>query len=210
MLTAPGLAEVIEQLQLVPGDTLVDLACGRGGYGLEVSVRTGARLVGVDFSSEAVRQARGLAARLARDAEFVVGDLAATGLEEGLAEGVMSIDAIQFAHEPAAAYREVRRILVPGGRVVLTCWEAVDRGDERVPGRLRAVDLRAGLLGAGFSDVQVLDRPQWRAAERGLWEEAASLDPGEDAALQSLHEEAVRTLGFFDQVRRVIARAIAP
>jgi tRNA/tmRNA/rRNA uracil-C5-methylase (TrmA/RlmC/RlmD family) len=63
-----------------PGGTLVDLACGRGGYGLEIAARTRARLVGVDFSAEAVRQAGEQASRLGREAEFRVGDLAAAGL----------------------------------------------------------------------------------------------------------------------------------
>src|SRR5260370_3917058 len=52
-----GIAETVAALRLSPGDTLVDLACGRGGYGLELAGRTGARLVGIDFSAEAVRQA---------------------------------------------------------------------------------------------------------------------------------------------------------
>jgi hypothetical protein len=36
-----GIAEATEGLGLFPGDTLVDLACGRGGYGPEVAARTG-------------------------------------------------------------------------------------------------------------------------------------------------------------------------
>ena len=37
-----GIAEAVAALRLSPGDTLVDLACGRGGYGLEIAGRTGA------------------------------------------------------------------------------------------------------------------------------------------------------------------------
>jgi SAM-dependent methyltransferase len=40
-------------------------------------------------------------------------------------------NAIQFAPRPDAAYRELRRVLAPGGRVVLTCWEPVNPDDER-------------------------------------------------------------------------------
>jgi 2-polyprenyl-3-methyl-5-hydroxy-6-metoxy-1,4-benzoquinol methylase len=59
-----GIAEAAAALRLSPGRTLVDLACGRGGYGLEIAARTRAALVGVDFSAEAVRQAREHARRL--------------------------------------------------------------------------------------------------------------------------------------------------
>ena len=44
LLSWEGIAEVVEALGLSRGDTLLDLACGRGGYGLEIATRTGARL----------------------------------------------------------------------------------------------------------------------------------------------------------------------
>jgi SAM-dependent methyltransferase len=123
---------------------------------------------------------------------------------------VLCVDAIQFAEQPAAAYQELRRVLVPGGRAVLTCWEPVDPADGGLPERLRTVDLHGGLTGAGFAAVDVRERPAWRSAERGMWEEAAALDPGDDPALQSFHDEGVRSLQIFDRVRRVLATATAP
>jgi SAM-dependent methyltransferase len=205
-----GIAEATAALHLPAGGTLVDLACGRGGYGLEIAARTGAALVGVDFSAEAVRQAREHARELGAAAKFGVGDLAATGLDTGSADAVVCVDAIHFAPQPAAAYREIARILALGKRVVLTCWEPLTRGDQQLPERLRWVDLRAGLTEAGFSNVEVGDRPGWRAAERAMWEEAATLDPGDDPALRAFHDEGVRSLETFGLVRRVIATATAP
>ena len=205
-LSWAGIAEAVSALRLSAAGTLVDLACGRGGYGLEVAGRTGARLIGVDFSAEAVRQAR----RLAATADFRVGDLAATGLPDGSATAVLCVDAIQFAPQPGAAYREIRRILAPGGRVVLTNWEPREPGDERLPARLRHVDLRAGLAGAGFADIEVRERPGWRDQERAMWAEAAALDPGDDPALRAFHEEALRAPLIMDLTRRVMASATAP
>jgi hypothetical protein len=43
-----------------------------------------------------------------------------------------------------------------------------------------------------------------------MWEEAATVDPGDDPALQSLHNEALRVLDTFHLVRRVMATATAP
>jgi SAM-dependent methyltransferase len=209
LLTWAGIAEVTEALRVPPGGTLLDLACGRGGYGLEIAARTGARLVGVDFSAEAVRQARQQAGQLDRTAGYAVADLAATGLGTGAADAVLCVDAIQFAPEPAAAYRELRRVLAPAGRAVLTCWEALDPADDRVPDRLRRVSLRNGLAAAGFSGIEVTERPGWRAAERSMWEEAAALDPGDDPALQSFHAEGIRSLDIFTLLRRVMATAAA-
>jgi SAM-dependent methyltransferase len=205
-----GIAEVVAGLRLPPGGALVDLACGRGGYGLEIAARTGARLTGVDFSAEAVRQAREQARRLGATADFRLGDLSATGLAAGSADAVLCVDAIQFAPQPDAAYREIRRILTPAGRVVLTCWEPVHPGDERLSERLRRTDLGAGLTAAGFEDIEVHDRPDWRARERAMWEEAAALDPADDPALRSFHDEGIRAQDTFDLLRRVLATATAP
>ena len=209
LLTWEATAEVTSALGLSPGDVLLDLACGRGGYGLEVAERTGARHLGVDFSAEAVRQASEYAAQLGRAADFRVGDLADTGLDDDSVDAVMVIDSIQFAPDPGAAYAEIRRVLRPGGRVVLTSWEVRDRHDEGVSERLRSVDLETDLGAAGFTAVQVEERPDWRAVERAMWEEAAALDPGDDPALVSFHDEGVRSVAVWDAIRRVWGRAIA-
>jgi SAM-dependent methyltransferase len=210
LLPWEGVREVATLLGLSPGDTLLDLACGRGGYGLELATRTQAQLLGVDFSAEAVRQARDHSRRFDCNAEFRVGDLTDTGLGDRCVDAALCIDSIQFARQPSAAYGELLRVLMPGGRVVLTCWEPVHREDERLGERLRRVDLGDGLRNAGFDDVAVTERPGWQELERGMWEEAAALDSGGDAALESFHDEGVRTLATFDLLRRVLATATAP
>ena len=58
-----GLAEVTEELRLPQDGLLLDIACGRGGYGIEVARRAGTRLVGVDFSAVALEQAKLISAR---------------------------------------------------------------------------------------------------------------------------------------------------
>lgn len=207
LLTWQGIDEVVEALALTPGSLLVDLACGRGGYGLEVASRSQATLVGIDFAPSALEVARERASARGIEASYRVADMATTGLPDDVADAVMVIDAVQFPRDPSAAYREIARILRPGGRAVLTCWEPVDRDDPTVPDRLRRVDLRRGLEGAGFVDVLLSERRQWREAERQMWTEAAALDPGDDPALRSFHDEGVRSLATFDRLRRVMASA---
>lgn len=208
LLSWDGLAEVVAALRLAPGGRLLDLACGRGGYGLEIAARTGASLVGVDFSAVAVGQAADLADRLGVDARFQVGDLADTGLPAGSVDALVCIDSIQF-RPGVASFAEMHRVLAPGGRLALTGWEPLDRSDERLPASIRAVDPRGSLPAAGFVDVEVSERPAWRCAERALWEEAAALDPGDDPGLRSFHEEGVRVLARFDLTRRILATATA-
>ena len=211
VVTAEAIPELIEELRLRPGNTLFDLACGRGAYGLLIAKETRTALVGVDFSAQALTEAREQAARLGvSTASFHLGELTATGLPDVSAEAVLCTDAIQFPDEPSVAYDEIRRVLKPGGRVVLTCWEPTDRADERLASRIRQADLAGGLRQAGFADIEVRDRPSWLAREYMLWEEAATLDPSDDPALRSLHDEAVRSLQWAGLIRRVLAVATNP
>ena len=210
-LTWQGVADVTAGLRLPQDGLLLDIACGRGGYGIEVARRAGARLIGVDFSGVALEQARSISAdRLpAGRSDFRIGTLLETGLPTGDADGLMCVDAVQFAEPPLAALVEFRRLLASGGRLVLTCWEAADAADGRVPPRIHAVNLRRDLPEAGFVDVEVHDKPEWREAERVMWEEAVAAADA-DAAVRSLQVEGRRSLDAFDSLRRVFATATAP
>jgi SAM-dependent methyltransferase len=205
LLPWDGIADVVAALELRAGDVLVDLGCGRGGYGLEIAQRTGAQLIGVDFSAVAVARAREKSAA----ARFVVGDLTATGLDDAAAAAVICIDAMQFAEPYRAGLEECRRILRPGGRLALTGWQARDLADEQVPERMRR-DIAGELADAGFADVAVRDMPAWRTAERAHWKAALELDPDADAGAAALHEEAQRVAPMLERTRRVLATARAP
>lgn len=206
LLPWDGIADLVDAIGVGPGDTVVDLACGRGGYGLEIAHRTGAALIGIDFSAVAIERAR---QKADGSADFRVGGLTATGLPDATATAVVCIDAMQFADPYPDGIAECLRILAPGGRVALTGWEALDLGDEALPARMRH-DIAAALQAAGFVEVDVRHMPAWRAAERRQWELGAEVDPQGDAALESLHEEATRVLPWIDRTRRVLAVGVAP
>lgn len=119
------LGHMIAGLRMPVDGQLVDLGCGRGGTGLWLARATSARLIGVDFSPVAVS----LAAARASDfvpvgrAEFRVGTFDATGLPDGIADGVISMDALPFAPDRTAAMVELHRILAPDARAVFTIAE---------------------------------------------------------------------------------------
>lgn len=210
VVSADALPEIAAGLALRAGDSLVDLACGRGYYGLAIARETGASLTGIDFSEQALGEARVQAARMrVRDAGFRTGSLTASGLPGGRADAVLCTDSIQFAEPQSAGYAEIARILRPGGRVVLTCWEPAGVADRRLGKRIQRVDLREGLLAAGFADVDVRDRPGWLAREYAMNAEAASLDVGDDPALRSFRDEGARSVTQIGDglMRRVLAVA---
>jgi len=164
VVTAEAIPELAGELRLTPGSTLLDLACGRGAYGLLIAQKAGVSLIGVDFSAQALTGAGEQAARMGvNKASFRVGGLAATGLPDASVGTVLCTDAIQLPDVPAITYSEIRRVLKPGGRAVLTSWEPLDCDNERISPRVRRANLGAGLravLSCRGREVPAVDRPR--------------------------------------------------
>src|SRR5262249_25352877 len=108
-----------------PGDVVVDVACGTGGPGLWIAQQAGASLIGVDPSPAGLAAARQRAGRtgLGSRARFADGSFELSGLPASSADVVISIEAFQYAPDKRAGLREFARILRPGGRLGLICFE---------------------------------------------------------------------------------------
>ena len=211
-VSAGLLRRVAQNLDLSPRQLLADLGCGRGGPGLWIARQARSSLVGVDFSPVAVEQAALRAAQfgLADRTRFVIGDLSHTGLPDASVDAAVSIDAFHFAADPAAAAVEARRILRPGRRLVLTNWQPKTPGDTRLPGRLR-ITWPHVLRNAGFTDIEIQARPGWHNLWTRICQAALDLgDPGDDAPLTDLQEEARNRLPLADLVHRVVITATTP
>jgi SAM-dependent methyltransferase len=123
---------------------------------------------------------------------------------------VVSIDAFHFAADPAVAAVEARRVLRPGRRLVLTNWQPKVPGDARLPGRMR-IDWPHVLHGAGFADIQMDARPEWHEAFTRVYRVALDLgEPGDDALLADLQDEARHRLPVANLIHRVAITARAP
>jgi len=204
------LRHVAQALHLSPRQTLVDLGCGSGGPGLWLAREADVSLVGVDFSPVAIDQANRRAAlfEMADRARFVVGDLAGTGLPNASADAAVSVDAFHYAADAAAV--EARRILRPGGRLVLTNWRPKVADAARLPVRLR-INWPQLLQSAGFTGIEMEDRAEWHDLFTRVLRTALDAgDPGDDAMLANLQDEARRVLPVADLMHRVVVTAIAP
>ncbi|ANZ40961.1 hypothetical protein BBK82_38245 [Lentzea guizhouensis] len=138
-----------------------------------------------------------------------MGDLAATGLATASVHAVVIIDALQFAPSKLAVLQECHRVLVPGGRLVITCWQPVEQGDEKVSPLIRDLDLSPLLQEAGFAAVSTQERQDWYENEKQLWLEALAV-PDPDPAMVSLQDEARRVLAKRDLMKRVLAVGTTP
>ncbi|MEV3859127.1 class I SAM-dependent methyltransferase [Streptomyces sp. NPDC050095] len=99
---------------------ILDIGCGDGSAAATAArLLPGHRLIGVDWSQDALRRA----ADRAPDAVQVVrGELTGHGLPfgDGTADAVLLSEVIEHLVDPDAALDEIRRVLRPGGHLMLS------------------------------------------------------------------------------------------
>jgi ubiquinone/menaquinone biosynthesis C-methylase UbiE len=122
-LTSDEQDRFLKWLDLSPGKTLLDVACGAGGPALRIAATTGCSVVGIDVHEQAVATASTLAAQrgLAERTEFRSTDanqpLAFSGASF---DAITCIDAINHFADRPRVIAEWARLLKLGGRLLFT------------------------------------------------------------------------------------------
>jgi ubiquinone/menaquinone biosynthesis C-methylase UbiE len=155
--------ETLARLSLRPADRVLDVGCGTGALLHALSRRhPAARLSGVDPVPEMLAQAR---RRLPPEVALREGWAEQLPFDSGRFDVVVSCNVFHYVQQPAAALREMGRVLAPAGRLLLTDWS-----DDFLACRLcdlylrlfnpghfkvyRERELRRLLREAGFRDIE--------------------------------------------------------
>jgi SAM-dependent methyltransferase len=118
----PAARAAIELAGLSSGQHVVDVGCGTGNAALLAARHPGVRVTGIDPAPRLLEVARAAADAQGLEVEFVPGDAASLPLPDGSADVVLSVFAVIFAPDPAAAAAELARITARDGKIVLTAW----------------------------------------------------------------------------------------
>ncbi|MBF9131553.1 methyltransferase domain-containing protein [Plantactinospora sp. S1510] len=168
--TMPGAARLrtrsYQLLRLPPGGTVVDVGCGTARAVAELAEH-GARAIGVDLDPTMLAAAR----RRFPDIDVRAADATVLPLGDGQAHGYRADKVYHVLPDPHAALADARRVLVPGGRIVLLGqdWDTIVIDSDQPDLTRRIVHARADtiphpriarayrnlLLDAGFHDVDV-------------------------------------------------------
>jgi ubiquinone/menaquinone biosynthesis C-methylase UbiE len=115
----PG-ENVLQLIGDISGKSAIDLGCG-GGQNCIALNRAGAKTTGVDFSAEQLNQAKLLAETEKAKIDFVAGDLTSLPLaDNNNYDLAISACAMAFVKDLRTAFKEVFRILKPGGKFIVS------------------------------------------------------------------------------------------
>jgi cyclopropane fatty-acyl-phospholipid synthase-like methyltransferase len=122
-ITADEQDRFLPLLNLGPGKSLLDIACGSGGPAMRIAQKTGCSLVGVDVHEQAVSTAASLAPQRGLDdrATFRTCDATVTlPFADATFDAITCIDAINHLPDRPRVIDDWARLLKVGGRMLFT------------------------------------------------------------------------------------------
>ena len=160
---------------LRPGEVVVDLGCGGGLDVFLASAKVGpeGRAIGIDMTPEMIDLARRNAGKRQElgapaNVEFHLATIDDLPLADSSVDCVISNCVINLAPDKPSVFREIARVLKPGGRLAVSdialkqplpseLADDVMAYVGCISGAILIEDYRQGLVAAGFSNVEVVD-----------------------------------------------------
>ncbi len=157
------------------GETVVDLGCGGGLDVFLASAKVGqtGRAIGIDMTPEMIERARhnaerGIDGKPYANVEFHLATIDKLPLEDASVDCVISNCVINLAPDKRAVFREIARVLKPGGRMAVSDIALKQKLPAEVgadviayvgciAGAIEIEDYRQGLAEAGFEHVEIID-----------------------------------------------------
>lgn len=175
-----GCGNPLALASLKPGEVVVDLGSGAGFDAFIAAGRVGptGKVYGIDMTDGMLAKARANAEKGGfTTVEFLKGEIENLPLPDASVDVIISNCVINLSPDKPAVFREVARVLKPGGRVEVSDVVALEelpaetRRDAElisacIGGAALVDDLRAAMAAAGLE--QIVIEPQ-RTAITGLW-----------------------------------------
>jgi SAM-dependent methyltransferase len=120
-----SLALLLTHLGLTGGESVLEIGCGTGALTLPLAEAVGehGRVVAVDISEPMLGAARQkVGERGLHNVTLLSGDAQLFGFEPAAFDLATSRMGVMFFADPAAAFRNIKSALRPGGRLAFACW----------------------------------------------------------------------------------------
>jgi len=188
---------------VVPGQTVLDIGSGAGIDCLIAAekVGPGGRVIGLDMTPEMIERARGNAREAgANQAEFRLGEAEKMPVEDASVDWVISKCAINLSPDKPAVFREIARVLRPGGRISISdivtealpapVQQSRDAWTGCLAGAISEPSYVQGLEKAGLRGVRVSSRIVYEASQLAGLFASSSCGCGSSADAEALARTA--------------------
>jgi len=120
----PMYSKVLEQLKLTEDHLLLDAGCGSGLFSY-LAINTGAEVIGIDAAPGLLEVAKN------RNPQnnFLEEDIESLPFTDNRFDVVTAFNSLQYAGNFQNALAEVKRVLKPGGRLVIGIWDKPEMSD---------------------------------------------------------------------------------
>lgn len=123
----PFYEAAFEALGVESRTSLLDVGCG-SGLALQLAHKRGATVAGIDAAEGLLAVAR----ERVPDGDLRHGDLEELPFADGTFDAVTAFNSVQYASDPAAALREIKRVAKRGAGVAIATWGTADQCEMRV------------------------------------------------------------------------------
>ena len=128
-LFAPVSEALIDDAEIAPGQSVLDVATGSGEPALRIAKLVGSNgeVVGIDPVASLIEAARGVAERRSlNNARFDTGSADSLPFPDDRFDAVVSRFGVMFFSSPVAGTREMLRVLKPGKKMAFAVWHFLD------------------------------------------------------------------------------------
>jgi len=130
-LFEPWAKLLLDEADLRPGESVLDVATGPGTVARLAAVRVGAkgRVVATDIAQPMldIAKAKGQPSAAAAPIDYLYSPAAPLAAPTGTFDAVLCQQGLQFFPDRPSALREMRRVLRPSGRTAIAVWGELER-----------------------------------------------------------------------------------
>ena len=123
--TGPWADALVDAARVNSGQRVIDVACGTGVVARAAAQLVGdaGEVVGLDVNAGMLEVARGVPTEEAATLRWHEADVGDTGLDSEYFDVVVSQQGLQYFPDRPRAFAELRRVLKPGGHLMLSVWK---------------------------------------------------------------------------------------
>jgi len=123
----PFYEAAFDAIEVTNGTNLLDVGCG-AGLAMQLAEKRGATVSGIDAAEGFLAVAR----ERVPTADLHHGDIEELPFADASFDVVTAFNSVQYAADPTAALREIKRVAKPGAGVAVVTWGTADQCEMRV------------------------------------------------------------------------------